>query len=72
MRKVVVLPAPFGPSSPTISPGATLDRDSADDRAPPNRFSSLRAERIGSAAGDLVHLRIRIGQKKTIAARPTM
>src|SRR5580704_1164690 len=43
MLIVVVLPAPFGPTSPTISPGATSKPTSSTARKPPNdlhRFST--------------------------------
>src|SRR5689334_22206647 len=47
-EKRVVLPAPFGPMMPKMSP--VMTSKSTDDRAcsPPKRFEMRRAERIAS------------------------
>ena len=50
--KTVVLPAPFGPMSPTISPGATREVEPVDGLQP--------AEALGEPA-DLEHPRSRRG-----------
>ena len=49
MLKIVVLPAPFGPISPTSSPGwiAKLNSDTAV--RPPKRMVTLRASRSGAS-----------------------
>ena len=47
---VVVLPAPFGPSRPTISPGATWKLTPSTARTSPNDFSrrsTLRTQGTG-------------------------
>ena len=38
ISSVVVLPAPFGPSSATRSPGATCEVDPGDGLSPPERL----------------------------------
>ena len=45
IRSVVVLPAPFGPSRPTISPGLTARDTSATAITSPKRLPSERASR---------------------------
>src|SRR3954451_24323372 len=46
----VVLPAPFGPISPTSSPGCTSMSTSTTAWTPPNDTEMLRAERIALTA----------------------
>src|SRR5215471_11390871 len=46
---VVVLPAPFGPSKPTISPGATSKETSSRTRRPPRSATSRLTEIAGGA-----------------------
>src|SRR3984885_8049283 len=48
---VVVLPAPFGPSKPTISPGATWKLTPSTARTSPNDFSRRSTERTQGAGG---------------------
>src|SRR5690606_749935 len=43
MRKVVVLPAPFGPSTPQIAPSGTARSTPSTATAPSNRLTSPRA-----------------------------
>src|SRR5580693_3386951 len=50
IRKAVVLPAPFGPSSPNVSPAAIdRSRPSTAVTAEPNRFTSPRVCTTSSA-----------------------
>src|SRR6185437_1702574 len=45
------LPAPFGPISPTISPGCSDSETSLTATTPPKRRVRLRSSRIGSGIG---------------------
>src|SRR5262245_46020679 len=45
--KSVVLPAPFGPMIPTISPAPTANDTSVSARKPPNRLLTERTSRSG-------------------------
>ena len=49
---VVVLPAPFGPSSPYTVPGATARSTPASARLPPNLFSSRSASMASRPRGN--------------------
>src|SRR5690348_6433691 len=49
MLMVVVLPAPLGPTSPTISPGATSKLTSSTALSAPNDLHRCRTERTGGA-----------------------
>src|SRR5262245_13350007 len=47
----VVLPAPFGPMSPTISPGATSRLAPETAWSPPNRFRTPATSRSATSGG---------------------
>src|SRR5450830_1729710 len=47
-EKRVVLPAPFGPMTPKISPGSTSNETALTATRPPKRFVSARTETMGS------------------------
>src|SRR4029077_11864188 len=47
-EKRVVLPAPFGPMMPKMSPRMTSKSTEASARSPPKRFEIARAERMAS------------------------
>src|SRR5262245_20606055 len=49
---MVVLPAPFGPISAWISPGATESETLSTATTPPKRFARPSMTRIGSATGE--------------------
>src|SRR5512133_2754759 len=54
--KAVVLPAPFGPISPTISPGSAVKETASSATIPPKRFVTFSTSRRGKAAyPKLVH-----------------
>ena len=54
MLKQVVLPAPFGPISASISPGASEKLTFATARTPPKDFESLRTASSGGVAGSFM------------------
>src|SRR3954466_15933692 len=64
MRKLVVLPAPFGPKSPTISPGSTSkSTPSTTRRRPydftrPRTFKSDKCESSVTAGGKSLESRV--------------
>jgi hypothetical protein len=47
--KTVVFPAPFGPISPTISPGCTSNETPSRATTPPNRRVTFSTTRRGAA-----------------------
>ncbi len=46
MRRVVVLPAPFGPSRPQIDPGATASETPATATKSPKLLRTSRSSRV--------------------------
>src|SRR5581483_3406702 len=48
----VVLPDPFGPTSPSTSPAARWKLTPSSARKPPKRFTSFSTRRIGSGDTD--------------------
>ena len=46
----VVLPAPFGPISPTISPASAVKETASSATMPPKRFETLSTSRRGKSA----------------------
>jgi hypothetical protein len=52
MRIVDVLPAPFGPRNPKVSPGSTVKSTSSTARNAPNRLMSARASISGAMPPD--------------------
>src|SRR5512139_575682 len=48
MRKIVLLPDPFGPSRPTISPGSMANETSVTARRGPYHFVTCCARMIGA------------------------
>ena len=52
MSRIVVLPAPFGPMRPTISPSRTVRVASSTARMPPKRFTTPSSRRATSAGGE--------------------
>src|SRR5271166_114468 len=53
MLIVVVLPAPLGPRSPTISPGETQKEIASTARKAPNDFVRRSTERTGGGGEDM-------------------
>src|SRR6266567_3323737 len=49
----VVLPEPFGPTRPRISPGFRSKLSSSSARKPPNRLTRPLTARSGDASGDI-------------------
>src|ERR1035437_9479499 len=59
----VVLPAPFGPITARIAPGATSKLTLSTAARPPNRFDRSRTDRIGvTAPRSLERPRLAIGE----------
>src|SRR5206468_5040018 len=54
-EKSVVLPAPFGPMTPKISPGKTAKSTPASASRAPYRLRSLRTPRMGEASAGTGH-----------------
>src|SRR5271156_6087594 len=49
----VVLPDPFGPTRPRISPAPTLKLKTSSARKPPKRFTKPSTARSGGRSGDI-------------------
>ena len=62
MLKSVLLPLPFGPAMPKISPRSTESDTSSTARSEPNDLETLWTTRIGSTRKDY--------RKQAAAARP--
>src|SRR5580692_4577757 len=70
----VVLPAPFGPTSPTLSPASTSKQTLSTAVMPPNTLDTSVTLRSGLESATFIHHRLRLGQRPGPAgtvARPT-
>ncbi|MNV78975.1 hypothetical protein D3C71_1725020 [compost metagenome] len=60
--KSVVLPEPFGPISPAISPGRTVKQTSRSTVSPPKRWAILRTSIKGACRSDRIWIAAFIAQ----------
>src|SRR5437764_1659090 len=70
VRTVVVLPAPFGPRNPKISPWPTLNDRSSKARRAPNRFERWSTTSAGGASESVPAAATDAGGRNSAASAP--